>query len=60
MDPTTQANYRDIVSEHVALDWSLDFEKQVIRGSATHTLLVKTQDVKEAMQVHPSSLPRMF
>jgi leukotriene-A4 hydrolase len=51
MDPTTQANYLDVVSQHVALKWSLNFETEIISGSATHTLLVKKENVKEVMQV---------
>ncbi|KAG6919449.1 hypothetical protein DXG01_005708 [Tephrocybe rancida] len=48
-DPTTQSNYLQIASEHVSLDWSLDFDTQIISGSATHHLLVKEGGVKEVV-----------
>ncbi|KAF5377203.1 hypothetical protein D9615_006474 [Tricholomella constricta] len=48
-DPATQSNYLQIATEHVALDWTLDFDSQLISGSATHHLLVKEDDVKEVI-----------
>lgn len=48
-DPTTQSNYLSIATEHVALDWIIDFDNKLIYGSATHTLLVKDETVKEVM-----------
>ena len=53
IDPSTQANYRQIASEHVHFDWSIDWSKQVIAGSATHTLAVKEDGVQEVMYVSP-------
>ncbi|KAH7106395.1 peptidase family M1-domain-containing protein [Auriculariales sp. MPI-PUGE-AT-0066] len=47
-DPTTYANYGDIASEHIALEWAIDWDKKVISGSATHTLRAKT-DVTEVI-----------
>ncbi|KAF7797770.1 hypothetical protein EIP86_008971 [Pleurotus ostreatoroseus] len=49
LDPTTQANYTQIASEHIDFDWSIDFGKKLILGSATHTLVVKEADVKEVI-----------
>jgi leukotriene-A4 hydrolase len=46
-DPTTQSNYFEVVSQHIALDWHIDFETKTVSGSATHTLLVKESGVKE-------------
>ncbi|KAG5642560.1 hypothetical protein DXG03_002547 [Asterophora parasitica] len=48
-DPTTQSNYLQIATEHLALEWTLDFEAELISGSATHHLLVKEDDVKEVV-----------
>jgi len=48
-DPTTQSNYLQIASEHVSLDWTIDFDKRVITGSAVHHLLVKEIDVKQVV-----------
>ncbi|KZT09024.1 metalloprotease [Laetiporus sulphureus 93-53] len=45
LDPTTQSNYDQIASEHVDLDWTLDFEKSIISGSITHTLAVRKDAV---------------
>lgn len=51
IDPSTQANYTQIASEHVHFDWNIDWTKQVIAGSVTHTLTVKEDGVQEAMYV---------
>ena len=48
-DPTTQANYTQIVSDHIDFDWTIDFTKKIIAGSATHTLTVKESGLKEIM-----------
>ncbi|KIP01983.1 hypothetical protein PHLGIDRAFT_112533 [Phlebiopsis gigantea 11061_1 CR5-6] len=47
LDPTTQANYTQVVSEHIHFDWKVNFEQKNISGSATHTLSVKDDGVKE-------------
>ncbi|KAJ7746548.1 peptidase family M1-domain-containing protein [Mycena metata] len=47
LDPTTQSNYSQIASKHVAFDWTLDFTNQVIAGSATHHLNVLVDGVSE-------------
>jgi leukotriene-A4 hydrolase len=48
-DPTTQSNYTEVVTEHVAFDWVIDFEKAAITGSTTHTLLVLAKDLNKVM-----------
>ena len=48
-DPATQSNYLDVHAEHVALDWTIDFEAQVISGTATHTLYVVKGGVQEVV-----------
>ncbi|KAH7890292.1 hypothetical protein F5I97DRAFT_1799872 [Phlebopus sp. FC_14] len=48
LDPTTQSNYLQIATKHVALIWTVDFEKQRIYGSATHQLIV-TEGVSEVI-----------
>jgi hypothetical protein len=48
-DPTTQSNYLDISTQHVALDWLIDFTLKVISGSATHDLIVRKDGVEEVM-----------
>ena len=55
LDPTTQANYTQIASEHIHFEWTVDFEKKKIFGSATHTLDVKEDDLKEVMYVYSFS-----
>ena len=57
LDPTTQANYTQIASEHVDLDWTIDFKKKQIAGSATHVLVVKEDGVKEVMCVFIYACP---
>ena len=54
-DPTTQANYTQIASEHIDFDWAIDFAKKLISGSATHTLVVKEAGVTEVMSEHNPS-----
>ncbi|KAI0685548.1 hypothetical protein BC835DRAFT_1289940 [Cytidiella melzeri] len=48
-DPTSQSNHLDLASEHIDFDWTIDFEQQLVAGSATHTLLVNVKDVREAI-----------
>ena len=51
VDTTTQSNPHDIATEHVAFDWKVDFEAQILQGSATHTLKVKKDNTAEVMSV---------
>ena len=55
-DPTTQSNYTKIATTNVSLDWTVDFDKRSIHGSATHSLLASA-DVTEVMYVDPCSRP---
>ncbi|KAI0324458.1 hypothetical protein GY45DRAFT_1331548 [Cubamyces sp. BRFM 1775] len=48
-DPTSQANWQDIASEHIDLDWSVDFAKEILSGSVIHTLVWKKADVREVI-----------
>ena len=48
-DPTSQANFLEIASEHIDFTWRLNFEAKVVTGSATHTLFVKEDGVREVM-----------
>ena len=47
-DPTTHSNYTDITTKHLSLEWTVDFDKKYIHGSATH-LLIAAADVSEVM-----------
>ncbi|KAJ7630308.1 peptidase family M1-domain-containing protein [Roridomyces roridus] len=49
LDPTTQSNYKQIASQHVVFDWSVDFDAQVLSGSATHRMIVLADGVDEAI-----------
>ena len=51
LDPTTQANYTQVASEHIHFDWTVDFDQKNITGSATHTLKVLEDGVEEVMYV---------
>jgi len=51
VDTTTQSNPHDIATEHVAFDWKVDFDAQILQGSAVHTLKVKKDNVTEVMCV---------
>lgn len=48
-DPTSQSNYLQIASEHISVNWRLDFSEQIITGTATHTLRVKEDGVQEVI-----------
>ena len=48
-DPTSQANFLQIISEHLAFDWSINWDQKSVQGSVTHTLKVLEDGVKEAM-----------
>lgn len=48
-DPTTQSNYLQIASENISFDWTLDFAKQTISGTAALTLRAKEDGVQEVM-----------
>ncbi|KAI0685545.1 peptidase family M1-domain-containing protein [Cytidiella melzeri] len=58
VDTATQANYTQIASTHVHLDWTIDFEGKFIEGSATHTFEVKEGGVGQvvldanALEIH--------
>ncbi|KIJ64025.1 hypothetical protein HYDPIDRAFT_133351 [Hydnomerulius pinastri MD-312] len=47
-DPTTQSNYLKIATENVFLQWTVDFNKECIFGSATHTLVAR-EEVSEVI-----------
>jgi leukotriene-A4 hydrolase len=48
-DPTTQSNYLQICTTNVDFNWTLDFARQVVEGSATHTLLSREAGIEEVM-----------
>ena len=48
-DPTSYANFRQVISTHIHFDWHIDFAAKIIKGTATHTLLVQKDGVEEAM-----------
>ena len=51
VDTATQSNYTDIATQHVAFDWSIDFDAKVLTGSATHDLKLSKDGVEEVMYV---------
>ncbi|KAJ3751229.1 peptidase family M1-domain-containing protein [Lentinula detonsa] len=48
-DPTSQANYTEIATEHVLFKWTIDFANQIIAGTATHDLRISKNDVGEVI-----------
>ncbi|KAF8508488.1 hypothetical protein JB92DRAFT_2732664 [Gautieria morchelliformis] len=48
-DQTTQSNYRDISTEHIDIDWSLDFNAKTVSGTARHNLIAKKDGVQEVV-----------
>ena len=55
LDPTTQANYTQVASTHIHFAWALDFAARNIAGSATHTLAVLEDGVREVVYVRDCS-----
>jgi len=60
MDPTSQANYHQVATEHILLKWNVDFEQKLISGSSTHDLKVLEDNVGVVMFVAPRSFDRKF
>lgn len=48
-DPATLSNYLAIVTKHIDLDWTINWDKQVFGGSATLRLEAKEDGVKEVV-----------
>lgn len=48
-DPTSQTNYTEIATEHIDLDWEIDFGQKIISGSAVHRLVAKESGVKQVL-----------
>lgn len=48
-DPTSQANFLQATSQHIDFDWTVDFDARVISGSATHSVIIQEDDLKEIM-----------
>ncbi|THV01236.1 hypothetical protein K435DRAFT_963588 [Dendrothele bispora CBS 962.96] len=49
MDPTSQANYHQIATDHVLLKWDIDFDKRLICGTSTHDLKILEDNVSEVI-----------
>jgi hypothetical protein len=48
-DPTTQSNYLQVYTTNVDFNWTLDFSKQILEGTATHTLLAREAGIEEVV-----------
>lgn len=48
-DPCSQANHLDVVSVHIDFEWTVDFARKIVSGSAAHTLSVRTDGVEEVV-----------
>lgn len=49
VDTASQANYNDIATDHVAFDWSVDFNTKLVSGSATLDMIAKKDGLNEVM-----------
>ncbi|KAG8741670.1 hypothetical protein FRC12_015597, partial [Ceratobasidium sp. 428] len=49
MDPATQSNYAEITTRHVHFDWTVDWKKRIISGSATHDLEANQDNVAQVV-----------
>ena len=48
-DTATQSNYREIRTNHLHFDWTIDWAKQLVEGEVVHTLEAQTDGVSEAV-----------
>ncbi|GAA5967502.1 hypothetical protein JCM3765_004689 [Sporobolomyces pararoseus] len=48
-DPATQSNYNDIRTNHLHLDWTVDFSQSFIRGSVVHSLVALKDKVNQVV-----------
>ncbi|ODN78985.1 leukotriene A-4 hydrolase/aminopeptidase [Cryptococcus amylolentus CBS 6039] len=48
-DPATLSNYQQIVTKHLDISWSIDWEKRIFGGSATLQLESVIDDLKEVV-----------
>ena len=39
-DPTSQANWKEVASQHLDFQWYVNFDARGIYGSVTHTMSV--------------------
>jgi leukotriene-A4 hydrolase len=44
-DPSTYSNIDEVITEHVNLDWTVDFENRLFDGSTILTMKALTEDV---------------
>jgi hypothetical protein len=51
-DPTTQSNYLQVHTTNVDFNWTLDFENQIVEGTATHAILAREAGVEEVMYIN--------
>ena len=51
VDTTSLSNCLDCVSTHIDINWKVDFEKHVLKGSATHTIKVLKEGTR-MVRVH--------
>jgi len=48
VDTTSLSNCLDCVSTHIDINWTVDFDKHVLKGSAKHTIRVLKEGTKMA------------
>ena len=49
-DPASGANFSEIVSTHISLDWTVDFHSEIISGYAEHSLRALRDGVDKVRQ----------
>lgn len=48
-DPASQSNYRSVKTLDIHLDWDIDWDKRIISGSVTHTVVASHDGVDEVI-----------
>ena len=49
IDNSTYANVKDVTTQHLHLDWIIDFDQRIVFGNITHTMKVLNSKFKEVI-----------
>lgn len=59
-DPTSQANWKEVASQHLDFQWYLDFDGHKIHGSVTHTMTVLKSNLDTVVWVFSMLIAHEF
>lgn len=47
VDPNSYSNPEEVIIQHIDLDWTVDFTKQTLKGSAVLSFKILDKSIKE-------------